>query len=394
MDIHSNFTRIIHPIGQGAFYSEQLEYNDEYFNVVFDCGSWRSNNTTKILKSEISSRFVMGEEIEILFISHFDNDHINGVQALINHKIKIKNIVIPLVEEKDFWFFSKEYGMDYNSFKNLYNSLCASADKVYKVKPVNIEDSEEHNRKNINLSENKNEQSEEIIDSNTLLRINNIFDWCYIVFNYNMDTKKKIFLKNLEKEGLTLDVFCHGFEHILSHIEQIKNAYKKLNKEDGLNLSSLIVYSGGYNKRYSCITTTNCCGFCRIIDYHYNRYILCVNEGCLYSGDTNLNQNRLIDDLKYKLKDLSKHVGIIQIPHHGCRKNFNNDIFTLNDDIIFCFVSYGSKNDYGHPSISMLSRLRTQGKIVFEVTENRCTYLSQRLDDVRHGRLLEYCGYK
>lgn len=59
MDKHFNFTRIIHPIGQGAFYSEQLEYNDEYFNVVFDCGSWRSNNPTKILKSEISSRFVM-----------------------------------------------------------------------------------------------------------------------------------------------------------------------------------------------------------------------------------------------------------------------------------------------------------------------------------------------
>ena len=92
--------------------------------------------------------------------------------------------------------------MDYNSFKNLYNSLCASADKEYKVKPVNIEDSEEHNRKNINLSENKNEQSEEIIDSNTLLRINNIFDWCYIVFNYNMDTKKKIFLRILRKKVL------------------------------------------------------------------------------------------------------------------------------------------------------------------------------------------------
>lgn len=390
MDIHSNFTRIIHPIGQGAFYSEQLEYNDECINVVFDCGSWRSNNPTKILKSEISSRFDNGDEIEILFISHFDYDHINGVQVLINHRIKIKNIVIPLVEERDFWFYSQEYGMDYNSFKNLYNSLCASADKVYKVKPAEIENDETYDRRIIYLSENENEQSEEIIDSNTLFRINNIFDWCYVVFNYNMDARMKMFLKNLKEEGISLDVFCHGYEHILSHIKQIQNAYKKLDKDDGLNLSSLIVYSGGYYNRYNCITTTNCCGVHHIIDYHFYRHILCVNEGCIYLGDTNLNQNRLIDDLKYKLKELSKHVGIIQIPHHGSRKNFNNDIFTLNDDIIFCFVSYGSKNDYGHPSISMLSKLRTEGKIVFEVTENKCSYLSQRLNDIKHESLLGY----
>lgn len=28
MEKQFNFIRIIHPIGQGAFYSEQIEYND------------------------------------------------------------------------------------------------------------------------------------------------------------------------------------------------------------------------------------------------------------------------------------------------------------------------------------------------------------------------------
>lgn len=389
MEKQFNFIRIIHPIGQGAFYSEQIEYNDSNYNVVFDCGSWRNPNPTKNLKSEVSSRFNKGDEIEILFISHFDNDHVNGVQTLIKHGIKIKNIVIPLVEEKDFWFFSQEYGMEYNRFKDIYDSLCASADKVYKVKPQNIENNNNDNRKIINFSENEKDESEEIINSNTLFFINRNIDWCYVVFNYNMDTRRMDFLENLKDEGLTEDVFCHGFAKISSHIKQIKKAYKKLNKNDGLNLSSIIVYSGGYHNRYSCIIDCNCSRFCYRLYCELCRYHLCHIEGCIYSGDTDLNQHRLIDDLKCKLKNLSTHVGLIQIPHHGSKKNFNKDIFTINDDIIYCFVSYGSKNDYGHPSISMLSQLRLHGKIVFEVTENRCSYLSQRLDAIRHRSLLD-----
>lgn len=400
MEKQFNFTRIIHPIGQGAFYSEQIEYNDSNYNVVFDCGSCRNPNTTKSLKSEISSRFNIGDEIEILFISHFDNDHVNGVQTLIKHGIKIKNIVIPLVEEKDFWFFSQEYGMEYNRFKYIYNYLCNNADKVYKVKPQNIEKNDI--RDNIHLSENEKEKPEEIvnlseskeinkgkiIDSNTLFFINRKIDWCYVVFNYDMDTRRKKFLENLKEEGLTEDVFFHGFEKISSHIKQIKKAYKKLIKNDGLNLSSIIVYSGGYQNRYSCIIDYNCSRFCYRLYCELCRHNLYHTEGCIYLGDTDLNQEGLIDDLKCKLKNLSTHIGLIQIPHHGSKKNFNKDIFKINDDIRYCFVSYGSKNDYGHPSISVLSQIKLHGKIVFEVTENRCSYLSQRLYAIRHWKLI------
>ena len=30
-------TRIIHPIGQGAFYTESIKTNDNLYNVVYDC---------------------------------------------------------------------------------------------------------------------------------------------------------------------------------------------------------------------------------------------------------------------------------------------------------------------------------------------------------------------
>lgn len=34
------FTRTFHTVGQGAFYSEKIEYNDkQVFRMVYDCGS-------------------------------------------------------------------------------------------------------------------------------------------------------------------------------------------------------------------------------------------------------------------------------------------------------------------------------------------------------------------
>ena len=41
--------RIIHPIGQGAFYSEQFKN----FKIVYDCGEWKkSTKAQKLVESQ------------------------------------------------------------------------------------------------------------------------------------------------------------------------------------------------------------------------------------------------------------------------------------------------------------------------------------------------------
>ena len=385
-----NFSRIIHPIGQGAFYTERIESCGKVYNIVYDCGSESNANASRILKREISSTFRHGDEITILFISHFDNDHVNGVKELLKHKVKIRNIVIPLVEENDFWFFSQEYGMEYDRFKAVYEYLCASAPKVYRVKPQSIEnnDNNDDDTPVIDLSVDTQKPKEEIIDSNTLIFIDRkTIDWCYIVFNYMMDTRRQKFISNLKNEGLTEDVFRNGFDEINSNIKKIKQAYKRLCKNDGLNLSSLIVYSGGYNKGYTCISISGYCQECCIISDGIHKNLLLHNEGCLYLGDTDLNQTGLIDYLRKKLNRLYSHIVMIQLPHHGAIKNFNAQIIENNN--AFYFVSYGIKNNYGHPSLSVITDIRKRGKLVYEVTENRCSYLTIILNDVKLLSILD-----
>jgi len=67
--------RIFYPIGQGAFYSEK--HNN--FNIVYDCGNWKN---TKLADKVVKQAFLKDEVIDILFISHFDYDHINKISTL------------------------------------------------------------------------------------------------------------------------------------------------------------------------------------------------------------------------------------------------------------------------------------------------------------------------
>ena len=41
-------TRTLHPIGQGAFYTEKFEYDGQQCNVVFDCGG-----TSSVIKGRV-----------------------------------------------------------------------------------------------------------------------------------------------------------------------------------------------------------------------------------------------------------------------------------------------------------------------------------------------------
>ena len=71
-----SLNRTIHPVGQGAFYSEVFfneERKDSLFTVVYDCGG-RIDKFKEQLKTV--------NKVGLLFISHFHDDHIKGVELL------------------------------------------------------------------------------------------------------------------------------------------------------------------------------------------------------------------------------------------------------------------------------------------------------------------------
>lgn len=89
------FRRIFHPVGHGAFYTEDFSPlpAGRAFRVVYDCGSdTLSPYDFRNIIANISQQNGYLLEVDLLFISHFDNDHINGIDYLIP-----KRVIIPFL---------------------------------------------------------------------------------------------------------------------------------------------------------------------------------------------------------------------------------------------------------------------------------------------------------
>ncbi|HAT1528280.1 TPA: hypothetical protein I8W52_003504, partial [Morganella morganii] len=86
-------TRTFFPVGQGAFYAEK----HEAFNMVYDCGNrWKTKESQRVVRQSFSK----DENIEILFISHFDIDHISLIGTLKDTVKSIKHVVLPLLTDE------------------------------------------------------------------------------------------------------------------------------------------------------------------------------------------------------------------------------------------------------------------------------------------------------
>ena len=79
MGIVSFFERVFAPVGQGAFYFERHNlFSGQTFTMVYDCGALYVSSS----KKRVISSFLKDEIIDVLFISHFDYDHISLIPHL------------------------------------------------------------------------------------------------------------------------------------------------------------------------------------------------------------------------------------------------------------------------------------------------------------------------
>ena len=75
--------RIFNPVGEGSFCIERFTAGGEGHCFVFDCGSSTSLNmkegTSLLVSRELDFNFDGEEVIDAVFISHFDREHMNGL---------------------------------------------------------------------------------------------------------------------------------------------------------------------------------------------------------------------------------------------------------------------------------------------------------------------------
>lgn len=371
-------TRTIQPVGQGGFYTEIFEIPNQKGEisthcVVYDCGSATRAEPKKTIESALFDDKDL--DIDILFISHFDDDHVNGLAEL-SKKHRIKRIVIPQIHGYE-WFYILEdsikrgtyqpRGNLINSFlKSIRNETSQNEIQIIEIAPI---DSSEYN-------------NQTLPSGSVLSPFEKEIEWIYIPVN-TMDLNKINLLKwelapifGADQDPTIWDSMSgeQCATVISENRSTINDIYKRVFGSS--NASSMCLYSGldSVSLQSESNIYKGCWQFC------YWRDSWCRSkensEACLYTGDSNLNDPNLRHTLICVLHQHIRRIGLIQIPHHG---SGHNSSYTAFDTLSVAtrpllFVSYGSTNRYGHPSTRLLGKLRANGYAISEVTEKKDSY--------------------
>lgn len=230
-------------------------------------------------------------------------------------------------------------------------------------------------------------------------------EWVFLPFNYKARNQSTSLIKELNDRGISLES-TDDFKKMWKDIEtqkRLKEAYRNLNGD--LNSNSMTLYSGPkhkffymnyikkgsfYDKQW--MDYESSLSFLRFYDnyvpYHFREYFKCPlleiiddasrflkhwNEikyhpplGCLYLGDYDANN---WEELNNKYKSYWEKIGMIQVPHHGSKHNYN---FELSKKEAYIFIiSAGENNKYGHPDPSIFNSLLENQKFPFLISENK-----------------------
>lgn len=210
----SSVTRTFHPVGHGAFYTEKHMIDGDPFTIVYDCGSMSPKKID--LKNMVEKFFTEDQPIiDILFISHFDEDHINGIEFLKNH-CNIKRVVMPLLDEKAKILAKVKNIIRYDtrsgnptklidSFKTIDKPEASLKDDtmIIKVNYTNGRTSTENSELYdiIDLNTNKYGRIKEI-ESASRIHLSlkeDRTEWYFIPFNYKYDERSEQFAEALKK---------------------------------------------------------------------------------------------------------------------------------------------------------------------------------------------------
>ena len=99
--------------------------------------------------------------------------------------------------------------------------------------------------------------------------------------------------------------------------------------------------------------------------------LIVLKPGCLYLGDYEAKGRNKFIQMDDSYKAFWKHIGIVQVPHHGSWHNYNPKI--IKHSMMLLVISAGRWNKYGHPHRQTLFSIIRAGGIPLLVNEKPST---------------------
>ncbi|MGX3021647.1 MBL fold metallo-hydrolase [Ursidibacter sp. B-7004-1] len=363
-------------VGQGLFSSGKvLSGGNTAFSWVYDCGSTPDKKTkqTKELDLAIQQMQNQYNELDLLAVSHFDQDHINGISKLLSKYQKVKYILLPYYPLWQRLIIAKYLGVtsDSPNFNFFINPVKFIDDQFHQIETILL------------LPSNDQYIPEEPIDPNSKELIFNTIDpqnnefknrpyskkvkWLdpktRLIFDqvefvpYNIPFHKlKIRPKNKQQFQQMVTNLINNQTFNINKIKQLYDQYfttSAKNKSRPRNLISLFLYVSFLDEKKDR----------KIIyqDLNQSKFLFAnsiwngtvgnqmYQDALLYSGDAFL-------DAKYQLNDLFSVLGkkridriaCFQVAHHGSKYNWQKGLANQLKPYISIFCADPDAS-YHHP---------------------------------------------
>jgi hypothetical protein len=349
------FKRVLHPVGQGAFFTEQFvdASGKVVHNVVYDCGSFTS--LPNLVEYEIRNTFEKNAHIDLIFISHFDEDHMNGLMALQNQtKIdKDTKVIIPFRYPYLLMVMDEDYPMLARFVMRMFNigtqvvGIDEDVDDIRSGEPIDID------RLDGNIT----------LGGKNVIRLDKVLWYYYPFMLSDQNSLQKVFEGKLK--GL---VNLDDPNEILTKRKELRDIYKTIGKTKGgvtrINVNALFMLSFP------------------AVDVAYNTNIWYqinlkgnVAPTCFYTGDSNLKGNGY-DEVKKMVTEILEiyskgtKVSMMQVPHHGSDKCFPEKMAARADVFFECaFVNCNPWHRQQVFDSSIIGEFTHNNKTLLLVTE-------------------------
>lgn len=315
--------RVIFPIGHGGMAFEQVEN----YSILYDCGSSSSPARIEMYIDMLKNQGI--QHIDYLFISHFDQDHVNGLNALLNSKIYVRHAVISYIPQMYRGVFDFVTKGAYNVIRNLIRRLEGQIIEIGEERENGVRG----RRFQIPFWE---------WIAESMLR-NDDFDKLHNEF-----TQRGIDVAQLS------DV-----RYIERRKEDINNAFKKVFGPQGPNAKGLIVLSQksqDVQLIHAKLQNAICC--CPPYRPQRDLSAFSQNTGCLYVGDTRIKTTIEVNGINDFLHQylVGDQLLLMQLPHHGSMYNIKDDLHNqISADVYFIHDNTDKRIRRSHQLYSTLT---------------------------------------
>lgn len=333
-----------HGVGQGLFISGEITSNERSFIWVYDCGS-SSKSGKLLLERKIKNLFKQRNEpiaIDMLVISHFDRDHINGCETLLK-TFQVNKVILPYIPlwKRILLALEQKIGIT-GKYIDFYINPSLYINSISENKEIQIEyiDSQlfYFNGENTppdnesQYTSHPENESDLFSPSNVKLRRNggiligkDITRWEFVFYN------DEAMQGHLDKKTIEeIKQLCVEINKDKETIKKIKEKYEKkyTNKEER-NMISLFMYAGPTDIKNSHkeIYTHSCASTYTKNHDIIHQYSLNQKTGFLFTGDGYLNTQHRFEALKNSITEKRmNNILSFQVMHHGSKNNWFHGI--------------------------------------------------------------------